>query len=274
MKPTPRRRVASVVAAVFAMLLTIGSAGQAGTAAAATIDSKAAVRTSQSALGRAVADREFVLPDGRTLNLAALRGEPVVVSFVYTSCHEICPGATVALKQAARTAREVLRGNRFSVITVGFDVGSDTPKRMGEFARSLQVQNEPRWYFASGTEAAVLGLARDLGFTFAATPRGFDHIVQTTVLDREGRVAAQVYGDVISERALVEPLKRIYVGGGPMFAPVGLLERARLLCTLYDPKSGRYRFDWSLPLSIAIGVLCLGAIAGFIVHLLRSPRNA
>ena len=43
-----------------------------------------------------------------------------------------------------------------------------------------------------------------------------------------------------------------------------LVESVRLICTVFDPKTGRYRFDYSIVLSFAIGVMCLGAIAVFI----------
>ncbi len=49
-----------------------------------------------------------------------------------------------------------------------------------------------------------------------------------------------------------------------------LLSRVRLLCTSYDPKSGRYRFDYSLILEIAIGLSCALLVLGFV---LRSWRQ-
>jgi hypothetical protein len=43
-----------------------------------------------------------------------------------------------------------------------------------------------------------------------------------------------------------------------------MIEGVRLFCTVFDPKSGRYRFDWSLILSIAIGTLCFAGVATFL----------
>ncbi|MBK7249692.1 MAG: SCO family protein [Gammaproteobacteria bacterium] len=246
----------------------------ASTASAEGLETRSTINASQAVIGRQVGDHWFTATDGRALRLSDLRGRPVVVSLIYTSCHEVCPGATTELQRAVRAARQVLRHNDFTVLSIGFDTGHDTPPRMLSFARSLGLQAEPGWRFLSTDAATIAELARELGFTYRPTPRGFDHVLQTTVLDREGRVFGQIYGMQIAPPALVEPLKRIYLGAAPATAPgVTWLERARLLCTVFDPKAGRYRFDYSLIISMITGALSFAAIAGFIVHSLRGRQR-
>ena len=70
---------------------------------------------------------------------------------------------------------------------------------------------------------------------------------------------------------LVDALKRIVVGQRIDESTVpSLLDRVRLICTVFDPNSGRYRLDYSLIVAFVIGVLCLGGIA---VFLWRSWRD-
>ena len=45
-----------------------------------------------------------------------------------------------------------------------------------------------------------------------------------------------------------------------------------LFCTVFDPNTGRYRFDYSIIMTILIGTLCLGAIATFIAREWRHSR--
>jgi protein SCO1/2 len=121
------------------------------------------------------------------------------------------------------------------------------------------------WVFASSDAAAVRRLLDGVGFTFAATSRGFDHMIQATIVDAEGVVVRQVYGQDIEPPQLVEPLKRLALGeqaGKDTLA--AMVEGVRLFCTVFDPKSGRYRFDWSIVLSFAIGVMCFTAVAVFL----------
>jgi protein SCO1/2 len=39
-----------------------------------------------------------------------------------------------------------------------------------------------------------------------------------------------------------------------------------LFCTVYDPNSDRYRFDYSIFTAIVVGLLSLGLIAAFIIR--------
>jgi len=222
---------------------------------AAAFDPEQAIRLSQAAIGRPVTDVDFVTAQGGRLRLSEFRGRPVVMSMIYTSCLHICAPTTAELRRAVREARATLGAKSFTVLSIGFDTRNDTPERMGSFGRELKIE-DPDWYFASVSEASVASLSNDLGFMYAPTAGGFDHLVQTTILDERGRVYRQIYGQSFMGTTLIDPLRRIRMGSSPAVdgAP-GMLERVRLLCTVFDPKSGRYRFDYSLALAGVLGLL-------------------
>jgi protein SCO1/2 len=117
-------------------------------------------------------------------------------------------------------------------------------------------------------------LVDELGFSYAASPKGFDHMAQVTVIDGDGKVYRQIYGDRFEPPALVEPLKELAWG---LDSGAGRVERwvdnVRLFCTIYDPSTGRYRFDYSIFVAIIIGTLCLAAIAVFIVRAWREHSS-
>ena len=69
---------------------------------------------------------------------------------VYTGCSDICPTVSEALARAVDVARDALGNDSFRVITVGFDVRSDTPDRMRSYARSHGLDSGG-WEFLSGT---------------------------------------------------------------------------------------------------------------------------
>ena len=58
---------------------------------AEAFDEKAALRDSQAAIGRPVADYRFTDSNGKPVTLSELRGKPLVVNFVYTGCISVCP---------------------------------------------------------------------------------------------------------------------------------------------------------------------------------------
>ena len=69
-------------------------------------------------------------------------------------------------------------------------------------------------------------------------------------------------------------LRSLVLGRTSAWASVdGLIDRIKLFCTLYDPRSGRYRFDYSLFIAIAIGLACLSGVAIFLVREWRRPQD-
>ena len=240
--------------------------------AAPAFDGSRALRQSQAVIGRQLpTDLGFTDEAGRRRSLAEFRGQPLIISPVYTSCFGICPTTTTSLRKVVEIADGVLGPAAFAVLTVGFDTANDTPERMREFAEA-RGSFPGNWVFASCDAETARRLLEGIGFTYAATPRGFDHMIQATIVDAEGVVVRQVYGQDFEPPMLVEPLKRLALGqqagAGTLAAAV---EGVRLFCTVFDPKTGRYRFDWSLVLSFAIGVSCFGAVA---VFLWRNWRTA
>jgi protein SCO1/2 len=238
------------------------------------IDQAAALKLSQAALGRAVGDYTLRASDGSAVRLASLRGKPVLISFLYTGCFQVCPTTTRTLKKAVESAQRVLGPDSFHVLSVGFNQPFDTPEAMGAFARQQNIYL-PNWRFLSPDSRTLAGLAQDVGFTWRESGGGFVHITQVTVLDQDGRVYRQVYGDGFPLPQLVGPLKELLTGSPPADETVaGLLERVRILCTVYDPITGEYRYKRSILFELAGGLIGLTLIGLFLVRELRKARHA
>jgi protein SCO1/2 len=266
LRPFPRRA---------ATLLVLGAivAAPAGAADPSPYSAEQALAYSQAALGRQIGSHALLDRQGRTVELARYRGRPLIVSMIYTSCYHTCPMLTQNLAQTVRLARDALGEGSFSVITVGFDAPVDTPERMQAYAREQGIDIAD-WEFLAGDAKSIEQLSVDLGFIFFASPKGFDHLAQTTVLDADGRVYRQIYGNDFRAPQVVEPLKELLFGGGPRL-PVsvsGWMDRIRLFCTIYDPATDRYRFDYSILVTIVSGVISFGAVLVFLLNARRGGR--
>jgi protein SCO1/2 len=261
-----RRRVALAVLIALALL--------AGRAVATSLQPREVIARSEAAIGRTIAGHLLTEADGRPLPIEEMRGKPLIVSLIYTSCASVCPVTTRRLDDAVEQANRVLGADRFNVITIGFDALHDTPRRVAEFA-AHQGARGPNWRFASADSATLATLLADLGFSYAAIAGGFEHIAQTTILDRDGRVARHVYGDDFPVQMLVEPLKEAVYGRAlAAFSVAGMLDRIRFLCTAYDPGAGRYRIDYGLVFGSVIGALSLLLAFGLLGReWLRSARG-
>jgi protein SCO1 len=221
---------------------------------------RAALEYSQAAIGRSVGDHLFLDVDREPVRLSDFRGRPLVVSLIFTACADTCPTIMQALYRSVRIGQDALGSDSFHVVTIGFDAVRDRPEQMRAYARS-QGLDLPNWTFLSGDRSTIEALSAELGFIYFPSPRGFDHLTQTTVLDAEGTVYRHVYGDNFEPPALVDPLKGLVFGRSASVTSLeGLIDRVRFLCTVYDARTGRYRFDYSIFIGLAIGSLSLGGI--------------
>ncbi|HSS65039.1 MAG TPA: SCO family protein, partial [Gammaproteobacteria bacterium] len=199
------RRTAAVL---FAVVFCTSVPARAHEADSASFEPEAAIRHSQSAVGREVGDYAFRDGGGHSVTFAELRGKPLVVNLVYTSCADTCPLIVQTLARAVEVAQGALGAESFNVVTVGFDAAADDPARMHAFARRQGV-DLPNWRFLSANHDTIDRLTADLGFIYAPSPRSFDHLAQISVLDSQGHVFQQIYGAEFDPPALVEPLKAL-----------------------------------------------------------------
>ena len=238
---------------------------------AAPLDPDGALAASRAALGSVPADVAFTDTSGRRVALSSFRGRPLVVSFVYTGCSQVCPTTTRFLAKAVRSARDVVGKEAFDVVSIGFNIPADNPMSMRVFARQNGI-DDPRWAFVVPDAGATEALAREVGFSYAAQSGGFDHLTQVTLLDGGGRVRAQFYGESFAVPMLVQPLRDLALGQPLDAGSLGaVVDRVRLLCTVYDPLSGKYRLDYALFIEMFAGLIVLGGTAAF---LLREHRRA
>ena len=230
-----------------------------------------ALAFSQAAIGKPVSDVQFTASSGHRVSLSEFRGKPLVVSMVYTSCYQICPMTTRFLSEVVDKARSTLGDDSFAIAVVGFDTQVDTPVAMQYFANNQGV-GDKGWHLLSAGAVEIEQLSGDLGFQYFPSSNGFDHLIQATVIDAEGLVYRQVYGQVFDTPLLVDPLIELVLGRSPAEQPLlsGLANKIKLFCTTYDPVRDGYYFDYSL----FIGMLIGGSIIIFTaVVVVRGLRN-
>lgn len=234
------------------------------------LDQSEALRVSQAAVGSRLGDHRLRDARGGSVRLSDLRGKPLLISFVYTGCFQVCPTTTRTLKRAVEAAMGAFGTDAFSVVTVGFNLPFDSAEAMGAFGRQQGI-HLPNWHFLSPDPETLRALAQEVGFQFVPVTGGFDHLTQVTVVDVRGVVTAQVYGDGFALSALIEALELALRGerAAPVDA-IGLIERLRILCTYYDPVSGQYRFKYAIVLELAGGATGIVLLVLFMLQRRRA----
>ncbi|MDP2821147.1 MAG: SCO family protein [Sulfuritalea sp.] len=218
-----------------------------------TLDEKAALQLSQSVIGKPVGDHVLLDRQERPTPLAKYRGKPLLVNFVYTACFQVCPTTTKNLQKAVENTVGMLGPNRFNIVSIGFNQPFDSPQAMNAFATQYGI-HLPNWEFLSPAPAIVDDLTQNFGFSYVATTAGFDHMNQVTLVDAEGKIFRQIYGETFTAEDLAEPLKAM-IAGAPIPPQTNtlteLVDRIRIICSVYDPVTGRYRTNYALYVEIA-----------------------
>ena len=219
-----------------------------------------AIDVSQAALGNRVHNLELITSSGERVELDDYIGKPLAISLIFTACVHACSVTTRHISRVVQIARNALGDDSFHFLTIGFDYPVDSPAAMAQYARRHGA-GDRHWEFLTTDDAEGLQqLMTDLGFMVEPSPRGYDHTVQLTIVDPDGRVYRQVYGELFDTPLLVEPMKDLTLGrpspDDGLLTRVG--NRVRLFCTVYDAKADRYYFDYSLFIGIFIGAVFLG----------------
>ena len=90
---------------------------------------------------------------GAPVSLASLRGKPVLIDFIYTSCSSTCPMLTAKMAAIAHALGPALGAN-VRIVSITLDPEHDRPAELAKYANSHDA-NENGWIFLTGPPAQI-----------------------------------------------------------------------------------------------------------------------
>jgi protein SCO1/2 len=141
--------------------------------------------------GQMVPDFTMTTQEGRTVTLSDLRGDVVVLTFIYTRCPlpDYCPLMDRKFAElAGKLAASPKRASRVRLLSLSFDPEHDTPEVLRKHAE-VQGGKPPLWTFAVASHDELAKVAGPLGLTYGPTSTEIIHNLSTAVIDPEGRLA-------------------------------------------------------------------------------------
>jgi protein SCO1 len=115
--------------------------------------------------------------DGKTVSMRRLRGRPVIVTFLYTHCHDTCPATAQTIKGALDDL-----GRDVPAVAVAVDPPRDTPDSAKAFLATQRMLG--RLDFALGTRAQLRPVWK--GFAIAPQTTTQEHQARITLVDKRG----------------------------------------------------------------------------------------
>jgi protein SCO1/2 len=146
--------------------------------------------------GDEVPDFAMTTQDGSTQRLSDLRGEVVVVTFIYTRCPlpDFCPKMDERFAELARMVGAVPgRAEKVRLVSVSFDPEHDTPEVLARHAK-LRGARPPLWRFAVASHEELSKVAEPLGLMYGPRKDEIIHNLTTSVIGPDGRLVRRLEG--------------------------------------------------------------------------------
>lgn len=115
--------------------------------------------------------------DGRTATLAQYRGEPVILTFMYSTCKDTCP----LTAQQIRGALDQL-GQDVPTLAISVDPANDTPLNARRFVNQQSLTGRMRFLLGGPAQLQPIWKA------YGIQPQGkaFDHSAYVVLVDAKG----------------------------------------------------------------------------------------
>ncbi len=171
-------------------------------------------RDSESGAAASVlTDTKLVDQNGNTVALTSLKGKPLVVDFIYTSCPGPC------LMETAKLANVALRlgndlGSKVTIVSISVDPEHDGPKQLLDYSRQ-QGADEKGWYFLTGGPAEIDQALSGFKLSRQIEPDGsVGHLVDMMLIGPDGRLVREYNGEVVKAQDIVDDVKKTLNKGG------------------------------------------------------------
>ena len=136
--------------------------------------------------------------DGERVSIRELRGRPVIVTFLYTTCDDTCP----AQAQTVRGALDDL-GEDVPALAIAVDPPRDTPERARTFLAKARALG--RIDFVLGSRAQLKPLWK--GFFIRPQSINEEHQARFTLVDKRGFQRIGFPGDQATPETLAHDLR-------------------------------------------------------------------
>jgi protein SCO1 len=131
---------------------------------------------------------------GQLVRAEALRGQTVIISFIFTTCQDVCPLVTSELARVQAELQAAGPGPAVRFVSITVDPATDTPEVLQRYADRFGIETAT-WDFLTGTQDEIGRVVREVGLWTTKDRGRVGHQSLVLVVDSRGQIV-QRYADV------------------------------------------------------------------------------
>jgi protein SCO1 len=153
----------------------------------------------------AVPDFTLIDQNGKTFRFTNARGKIVLVTFVFTTCPDVCPLLTAKFAAIQRTLRQ-RRIDDYLLLTITTDPARDTPAVLKSYGEQFKADFN-HWLFLTGSEQELVKVWKGFGVTVRKSADSqIQHTALTTLVDQRGIRRFDYYTDKWQEKEILKDI--------------------------------------------------------------------
>jgi protein SCO1/2 len=150
--------------------------------------------------------------NGHSVNVSWLKGQYVLINFVYTSCSGTCPMLTSKMSLVEKKLGPEL-GKKVHLVSVTLDPEHDDPAHPLKYANDHGA-NAADWTFLTGTPAQVDSYLAVFRIKRYHEPDGsIDHVTTSFLLGPDGKQIRQYDGIAVTPSTMADDVNRAISNG-------------------------------------------------------------
>jgi protein SCO1 len=153
-----------------------------------------------------VANFKLTDQDGKPFQFSSARGKVVLVTFVFTTCPDVCPLFTANFASIQRQLDEK-KIKDYVLLTITTDPERDSAKVLKDYAGRFKADFSS-WSFLTGTRTELSRVWKIFGVNVNKTDSGqVQHTSFTTLIDGRGKRRVDYYGDKWREKEVIKDME-------------------------------------------------------------------
>jgi protein SCO1 len=164
-------------------------------------------------LGQAAPDFSLTDQNREHVTLSQFAGRVVAISFVYTRCPfpEFCFRLTNNFARLQKRFAGQM-GSGLILLTISLDPVHDRAETLAEYARTWNIHVKG-WHLLTGPPAEVQKFCERFGVAFFPDEGQLIHSLHTLIIDRHGKLAANLEGNEFTAEELGDLVQSVLNGG-------------------------------------------------------------